>query len=267
MAKLHGLFVLHFFEATARPSRSHRPPMAKLQGFVVLVAVLASAPVLAQCTKDTDCKGNRVCVRGECVEDTAQDAPPPYSPPDNRYSPPPPAPAPGGGQQGGADMSQYATIDEVPAEERDAWQQHARRSLIATDPLPILGGLLLGASLGGTILPLSVQYWYALNRSLVLGGSAALVFVSGPGVSTVGFGVTAGARYHFFGTAHDGAWVGGTVGFGSGGLSLLALVGWNWVFDGGFYVGVGAGLAFTPGAPSELSPFSPALSVPVGFAF
>ena len=32
------------------------------------MTVLWTAPAYAQCTKDTECKGDRVCVHGECVE-------------------------------------------------------------------------------------------------------------------------------------------------------------------------------------------------------
>lgn len=41
-----------------------------------MLALLA-ALALAQCTKDTDCKGERVCTAGECVEPAAQAQPPP----------------------------------------------------------------------------------------------------------------------------------------------------------------------------------------------
>jgi TPR repeat protein len=33
----------------------------------MLAMVLSAADVLAQCTKDVDCKGNRICVKGKCV--------------------------------------------------------------------------------------------------------------------------------------------------------------------------------------------------------
>jgi len=43
--------------------------------FAVGAAVLLfSAPALAQCSKDTDCKGDRVCSNGQCI-DTAHPAP------------------------------------------------------------------------------------------------------------------------------------------------------------------------------------------------
>ncbi len=39
---------------------------------VLLMVMLASMETFGQCTKDTDCKGNRVCVNGECVEPSSQ---------------------------------------------------------------------------------------------------------------------------------------------------------------------------------------------------
>src|SRR5690349_2243863 len=56
----------------------------------VLVAVLVLAvpgAALAQCTKDTDCKGERICERGTCVL-PAERAPPPRP----EYTAPPPPP-------------------------------------------------------------------------------------------------------------------------------------------------------------------------------
>lgn len=38
---------------------------------------LFAALALAQCTKDTDCKGDRVCTAGECVEPVTPAQPPP----------------------------------------------------------------------------------------------------------------------------------------------------------------------------------------------
>ncbi len=46
-----------------------------LAGLVVLA--LASGNAAAQCTKDTDCKGDRICSGGECVESAAPAASPP----------------------------------------------------------------------------------------------------------------------------------------------------------------------------------------------
>ena len=57
--------------------------------------MLASGVAHAQCSKDIDCKGERVCEDGQCKEPAA--LPPPPAPPDNEPAPGPPsqaAPAP-----------------------------------------------------------------------------------------------------------------------------------------------------------------------------
>ncbi len=40
----------------------------RLVGHLTMLVALAPAPVRAACEKDTDCKGERVCVRGECTD-------------------------------------------------------------------------------------------------------------------------------------------------------------------------------------------------------
>src|SRR3954468_7652274 len=77
--------------------------MSHLLRALVAVSVLAVPGVaLAECTKDTDCKGDRVCERGVCVApaDRAPPARPEYTPPPPprapparpKYPPPPPPP-------------------------------------------------------------------------------------------------------------------------------------------------------------------------------
>jgi hypothetical protein len=43
---------------------------------LVLLLSVVTPIATAQCTKDTDCKGNRVCVKGGCVDPAAHDATP-----------------------------------------------------------------------------------------------------------------------------------------------------------------------------------------------
>lgn len=95
--------------------RTHRPSfpamterVSRLSGGVALIALLlaasgcpAPAPTAsAGCTKDADCKGNRVCSGGACVEPPHPDPPhpppqpPPVTPPPQPPTPPPPS---GGG--------------------------------------------------------------------------------------------------------------------------------------------------------------------------
>ncbi len=40
----------------------------KIVTLVLVIAVFVNHQIFAQCTKDTDCKGDRVCIDGECVE-------------------------------------------------------------------------------------------------------------------------------------------------------------------------------------------------------
>jgi hypothetical protein len=44
--------------------------MGRITGRLVLVALAFIGPVHAQCIKDTDCKGDRICERGVCVSPT-----------------------------------------------------------------------------------------------------------------------------------------------------------------------------------------------------
>jgi hypothetical protein len=65
---------------------------------VLLAFLLAPLAARAQCTKDTDCKGDRICEAGRCVSPAhspaaATRAQPPAPPPIAPPPPPPPAPA------------------------------------------------------------------------------------------------------------------------------------------------------------------------------
>jgi len=85
--------------------------MKRLALALIIIATVAlqGAAASAQCTKDTDCKGNRICQNGECV------APAPAPPPPSGYNPAPapaPAPAPPPEPRGPVNYFQsgYATI-------------------------------------------------------------------------------------------------------------------------------------------------------------
>lgn len=45
--------------------------MSVVERLVVVVVFVASSASIAQCTKDTDCKGDRVCSVGACVDSDA----------------------------------------------------------------------------------------------------------------------------------------------------------------------------------------------------
>jgi hypothetical protein len=53
----------------------------------ILAALLIAVPSFGQCGKDIDCKGNRICVKGECVEPAAADSAPAASAPQPSASP------------------------------------------------------------------------------------------------------------------------------------------------------------------------------------
>lgn len=83
------------------------------------IAALGALDAAAQCTKDTDCKGNRVCQNGECVDPGPGPAPAPapapasgYVAPTTSYTAPAPAPAPPPQPRGpiSSFQSGYATI-------------------------------------------------------------------------------------------------------------------------------------------------------------
>jgi hypothetical protein len=60
---------------------------------VALILCGIAAPAAAQCTRDTDCKGSRICVDGKCQDPQAKPSTPP--PPPSREDAPPPPPPPG----------------------------------------------------------------------------------------------------------------------------------------------------------------------------
>jgi hypothetical protein len=45
----------------------------KIVSVILLIVILGTYQSIAQCTKDTDCKGDRICVDGECVEPDAEE--------------------------------------------------------------------------------------------------------------------------------------------------------------------------------------------------
>src|SRR5450759_399849 len=53
--------------------------------FVVALALALASEAFGQCTKDTDCKGDRVCVNGTCTDPSAK--PPASAHPDAGQAP------------------------------------------------------------------------------------------------------------------------------------------------------------------------------------
>src|SRR5438128_203330 len=123
---------------------------------VLLAASALAAPgaAYADCTKDTDCKGDRICERGACVSPSERAQPPPPQP---EYVPPPPVrPAP------------RPRPTSPPME--GAWETNARKNVITYDLLSTFAGILVAADLnnrgldnGLTILQVALAYERALT--------------------------------------------------------------------------------------------------------
>jgi len=207
---------------------------SKTIALAAAAALLWSSAASAQCTKDTDCHGDRICQQGSCVSP---------APPPPRVSAPPPAAA-------------GAPVD-----------LSSRRLALKVHPLTILGGIIVGAASGVTILSLPVELEYALAPNVSVFGQAAPLVVTSPLGTAAGLILGGGARLYPFAQALQGFWVGGLVAAGvAGGLTydLQAQAGWAWVFDNGFYLSVGGSLSLA-GLLAGGIPIG--LLVPIGFTF
>ncbi|MGI5864360.1 MAG: dickkopf-related protein [Myxococcales bacterium] len=137
----------------------------KLATFVAFAGLLAlSAPARAQCTKDTDCKGDRICINGACTSPAP--APSPYSAP---------APAPTSYTTAPAPYAQPAPA-YAPRPMRTGWATGAGALGIASGVLVF--GLALGAeALNGTdeALPVGIAATtlFAAMSPVVAGGAGS----------------------------------------------------------------------------------------------
>jgi hypothetical protein len=66
--------------------------MLRLIGIIVALS-LCALPASGQCTKDMDCKGNRICLNGQCVEPQSSPSPQPAAPAQSQPAQPAPASA------------------------------------------------------------------------------------------------------------------------------------------------------------------------------
>jgi hypothetical protein len=140
----------------------------------------------------------------------------------------------------------------------------ARKTALKFHPLPAIGGPLLGVFM----LPLELEFAVSPNLSVYAIGSP-LVLLSGAGG---GVALNGGVRGYFSGNAPDGFWLGGQVGVTTLGTSygsvtsvdLQPQIGYQWVFDGGFTIGVGVGLSV-----SQLAAGQPPMTftLPMGIAW
>jgi len=199
------------------------------------LALLWSSHASAQCTKDTDCRGDRICQQGTCVS--------PAPPPPN-VSAPAPGPA------------------AAPVE------MGSRRLAVKVHPLTLVGGLILGATTGITVLSLPVELEYALAPNFSIFAQGSPVVVSGALGTFPGLLLGGGARFYPLSQALNGPWVGGMLagGVSAGGFSgdLQIQAGWAFAFDFGLYLSVGAALSFS-GLVAGGIPVG--LLVPVGLTF
>ncbi len=235
---------------------------------VVLSVIAAPGVALAQCTKDTDCKGDRVCERGKCVTPAERTETPPVPPPQQpTYEPPPPA------------TTYTAPPPARPARPHNAdasWEAYTRKNLISINVLSTVGAALTANSSaaqqvypGLNIFQAAFTYERAIIPHLsVVGTLTPNVWVASPLPSGYYAGVTAGVRAYPFGTAPNGWWAGGEIGWLplNDGFGLEAQTGWQWLFEGGFTLGV-AGVVNLYTKQDAATPVDLALNGYVGWNF
>ncbi|HEY8211436.1 MAG TPA: hypothetical protein VIG99_28325 [Myxococcaceae bacterium] len=217
--------------------------MSHLLRVLVAVSVLAVPGVaLAQCTKDTECKGDRVCERGACVSPSER-APAP--PPQPEYTAPPPPPV----VSAPPPAARPPPARRAPPAE-GPWDASARKNVIAYNFLSTLSGFYVASTLqnqdpGLSILQFGFIYERVVFPNFTLTGSLTPNFWSDAAGGLFYCGITAGARYYFFGNAPDGFWAGGEMGTLALnlGLGLIFEGGYQWALDSGLTIGVTAGLS------------------------
>lgn len=245
--------------------------MSQRHLFRVLLAASALAgpgAAYAQCTKDTECKGDRVCERGACVSPAERTQPPP--PPQPEYTPPPPAnpqpthPAP-------------RPRPPVPSASESAWEASARKNVITYDLLSTAAGIAVAADLnarglanGLTILQAAFAYERAIMPRFTVFGIITPSHWEEPGfVPTNYLGLTVGAKYYFFGEAPAGFYAGGQVGWQplNLGAGIEPEVGYQLPLDFGLVLGavLGVQVSVTPNTGQIY--IRPALEGHIGWNF
>jgi hypothetical protein len=208
----------------------------------VSVFVVPGAALAAGCEKDTDCKGDRVCERGACVAPGERATPPP--PPERVESPPPPPARP----------PPAAPARRASQGAETAWEANTRKNVLSYNVLATVDGILTAADIavnlpdpGLSIMQLSFIYERAVMPHLGVFGTFTPGFWTDPaGLSTYA-GLSAGAKYYFFGDAPNGLYAGGELGLMSLnlGAGIEPEVGWQWVTDFGLVLAAVAGATFT----------------------
>jgi len=248
--------------------------MIRIAPVALAVALSLSSSALAQqqnCGSDKDCAGNAVCERGVCVEPGTSAAPATSAAPPLVAAPPAGAAAP---------------VSEAPVSEPPMM---ARRVAIKVHPLVPVAFLIVSAGLSALVgapvlfVALPVEVEVALAPNFTIDGTLTPLY--GSVGTTSGFGaiLAAGARYYFFGTALDGAFVGGEVSGGafsavlSSGVSAPGVgfdaqiqFGYQWVFQGGFtvaVVGTWSPVSLVTSLGTTQFQTGLGFQVPLGFAF
>lgn len=229
---------------------------------VLLAASALAGPgaAYAQCTKDTECKGDRVCDRGNCVSpsERAQPPPPPTQP--EYVAPPPARPAP----------------RPVAPPAGSAWDASAKKNVITYDLLATAAGIGVAADLanngyaGLTILQVAFAYERAIMPRFSVYGIVSPSHWEQPGFNPVNYlGLTVGAKYYFFGEAPAGLFAGGQVGLTplNLGPGIEPEVGYWWPFDFGLILGAVLGVQFSVPESSGILYIRPALEGHIGWNF
>jgi hypothetical protein len=217
-----------------------------LLGVLLAAAALAAPGVaFAQCTKDTDCKGDRVCERGTCVTPGERSQPPPPPP---LVEAPPPGPV------------RPAPRQRPPPASAQGWDS-GRKNFLSSNVLATINGFLIAASLqaqdpGLSIIALSAIYERALLPNVSLFVALTPSFWTDPVGFIPYYGITVGGKYYLFGEAPAGFWLGGELGnlpFNLGpGAGLEA--GYQWMLESGLGLGVLGGVLFGAGAGGGIAP-------------
>jgi len=213
--------------------------MRSLIQLLALGAGLAlPAAAFAQCTKDTDCKGNRVCENGQCVSPPSEASNPPaepqYAPPSEAPSPPPPPrygpppPPPRG----------YGRMAPPPP---------LRINVLSVD----LGAVVVGAANRSFVSQALVQVPIQLER--LFSNYVSVVGVLAPfslrdsGLVFLGADISAGGRFYFVGDAPRALWIGVRAGYSalnwSGTIGVVE-AGYQFVLPTGLSAGFAVGYDF-----------------------
>ena len=235
---------------------------------VLLAASALAGPgaAYAQCTKDTECKGDRVCERGACVSPSERAQPPP---PPEYVAPPPPA-TPTAPARPAPRPHPVAPVSE------GAWEASARKNLITYDILSTAAGIAVASDLnargfdqGLTILQVAIAYERAIMPRFSVFGIITPSHWEEPGFNPVNYlGFMLGAKYFFFGEAPAGFFAGGQIGVTplNLGPGIMPEVGYTLPLDFGLtFSGVlGFPISNTPASTLYLRP---ALELHIGWNF